>query len=152
MKNYKFCAFTGHREISEDFDEELLDRVVTDLIKCGTEVFYTGMAMGFDLIAAECVLRLKKKFKKLKLVACIPYKGQAVGYTSSEKVRYQRILDCCDESICLSEEYHDGCFFERNRYMVDSCDVVIAYLRKKRGGTYYTVNYADATNKKVIKL
>ena len=152
MNNYTTCTFTGHRELYEDFDEKLMERVVNDLVKSGTEVFYTGMAMGFDLIAAECVLRLKKKCKNLKLIACIPYRGQSENFTPSYKSRYKKVLKKCDESICLHEEYCDGCFFERNRYMVDNSDVLVAYLRKKRGGTYYTVNYANNKNKKVIKI
>ena len=40
--------------------------------------------------------------------------------------------------------------FERNRRMVDECDVLFAYLRSNRGGTRYTVSYALKKGKKVV--
>ena len=40
--------------------------------------------------------------------------------------------------------------FERNRYMVDRCDVLFAYMYAKRGGTYYTVSYAEKKRKEIV--
>lgn len=57
----KSCAFTGHRYELKDFDAELLERVIKNLIISGVVIFYCGMAVGFDLAAAECVISLKKK-------------------------------------------------------------------------------------------
>ena len=42
--------------------------------------------------------------------------------------------------------------FERNRLLVDKCDVLLAYLRTQRGGTFYTVNYAKKAGKPVVCL
>ena len=54
------CAFTGHRYDLEELDEALLGRVVKNLITTGIDTFYCGMAVGFDLCAAEKVTELKK--------------------------------------------------------------------------------------------
>ena len=50
------------------------------------------------------------------------------------------LLERCDERVVLHARYETGCMFERNRYMVDRCDMVLAYLRGacEKGGTYYT--------------
>ena len=147
----KVCAFTGHR-VMKDLDINLLDRVIENLIKGGCKRFLCGMARGFDLTAAESVLQLKKTYPDIELIACVPCEGQSDDYTSSDKARYLRILENCKEVIVLSDEYYKGCMMVRNRFMVDNCDVVISYLRRKFGGTYYTIKYAESSEKKVISL
>ena len=61
-KRIKSCVFTGHRELGEDFSVRKLKKEIEKSILKGVEIFYNGMAMGFDLISAECVLKLKKKY------------------------------------------------------------------------------------------
>ncbi len=144
------CAFTGHR-VLKDLDYALLDRVIVNLIKNGCTRFYCGMARGFDLAAAESLLMLKREYNA-ELVACIPCERQSDGYSRADKARYDRIIENCSEVICLSEDYYVGCMHVRDRFMVDNSDAVICYLRKKSGGTYYTVRYAEKAGKKIIGL
>ena len=71
------CCFTGYRphkfgfEFSENNQEyvklenKLIDAVFS-LADEGCYKFYCGMAMGFDLLAAESVIMLKKLYKKAK--------------------------------------------------------------------------------------
>lgn len=148
MKN---CCFTGHR-VLRDLDAALLDRVIADLIKSGCKRFYCGMAKGFDLAAAETVIALKKSYPGVELVACIPCGSQSLSYSASDKRRYNRILDFCSETITLSCDYYKGCMHVRDRFMVDNSDIVLSYLREKRGGTYYTVSYAEKKGLKIISL
>ncbi len=149
---YKVCAFSGHRNLNAyPLDYSLLDRVTENLIKSGTEKFLCGMALGFDFAAAECVINLKKMYK-INLTACIPCADQSAVYSRTGRLRYENILDCCDEVITLSESYTSGCMHGRNRFMVDNSDVLICFLRKKSGGTFYTFNYAKKSGKTVIEL
>ena len=148
---YTNCAFTGHRILDSRFDVNLLDRVILNLIKSGTRNFYCGMATGFDMQAAEIVLEYKKSYN-IRLCACIPCEEQSKYFSEKDKRRYENILSACDEKIVLSSEYADGCMQERDRFLVDNADVIVSYLRKKYGGTYYTVNYAIKQNKKIIEL
>lgn len=149
---YKTCAFTGHRNLKNtDFDNALLDRVVADLVKCGTRNFLCGMAWGFDLQAAQSVIALKNKFD-IKLTACIPCANQTDNFSLGAKNLYNRVLEGCDEIITLSEYYYPGCMHGRDRYMVDNCDVLVCFLRRNSGGTFYTVGYAEKINKKIIRL
>lgn len=147
----KSCAFTGHRDLV-NLDVNLLDSVVKNLIISGCKRFLCGMAVGFDLAAAESVIALKKKYPEIELVACVPCEGQSLFYSHTDKKRYERILKNCSEISVLSENYYEGCMLARDRYMVDNCDVVVSYLRKKSGGTFYTVNYAKSHGKKIIEL
>ena len=70
------CAFTGHRNLPEYFDEEIIKKAVEKCIKKSVEIFYNGVAKGFDLLSAKVVLSLKKKYPNIKLIACIPCYNQ----------------------------------------------------------------------------
>ena len=145
------CAFTGHRQLGTDFDLALLHRVVEGLMKRGIDTFYCGMAKGFDLTAGEAVLKFKGKYK-VKLIACSPYEGQAEYFSFSDKERYKNILNYCDEKVIFSKEYSRWCMHARDRYMADNSGVIVCYLRKNSGGTFYTVNYAKSIGLKIIEV
>lgn len=148
---YQNCAFTGHRILEKNFDYNLLDKVIFNLIEGGTKKFFCGMATGFDLAAAESVLQYKKEFE-IELIACIPCTGQEKAYSQKNRERYLRILKNCSQTVVLSEEYYEGCMFARDRYLVDNCDILVTYQRRKSGGTSYTVNYARSKGVNIIEL
>ena len=139
-KQIKSCIFTGHRELGEDFSLRKLQKEIKNLIDKGVDTFYNGMAMGFDLISAECVLKCKKKNPQIKLIACIPFYGQENSFSEKDKKRYVKIYKKADEKVLLSENYYKGCLLVRNKYMAERADVMITYCKKEKGGTAYTVN------------
>ena len=48
----------------------------------------------------------------------------------------------------VSDKYFNGCLFKRNIYMVDKSDLVIAVFNgEKKGGTFYTLSYAEKQGK-----
>ena len=79
-EEYNSCCFTGYRPEKFPFDlngsnpeylefENRLFEQVLILAKEGCRTFYCGMAMGFDIIAAETVLAVKNAFSEpLKLI------------------------------------------------------------------------------------
>ena len=143
------AAFTGHRE-TEKKDVPHLRKTVISLIERGVKNFYCGMAKGFDLIAAECVISLQKKYPDISLIACVPCYGQEKNYLEKDKKRYVQILSKCTQNILVSENYFKGCMQKRNRYMADRADVLVAHLKKENGGTAYTVNYFLKKNKEIF--
>lgn len=137
----KTCAFTGHRTLGEDFSARKLKREIKKLILSGVDTFYNGMAMGFDLLAAEKTLELKKKYPHIRLILCIPCYEQEKNFSEKDKGRYATIYKKADEKTVLSDTYYRGCMQNRNRYMVDRADVLVAYCNKPDGGAAYTVKY-----------
>lgn len=152
MKVATTCAFTGHRDVGEDLDIQILEELIKTLIDGGTETFLDGMARGFDLIAAETVLKMKKEFPNIRLIACVPCRGQEKYFCEEDKKKYYSVLESCDEIKILSEKYYKGCMLTRNRFMVDNCSKVIAYERNGDGGTDYTVGYAAKKEKEIYIL
>lgn len=135
----KTCVFTGHRILSEDFSLKATEKAVETVIKKGVDTFYNGMAMGFDLSSAEIVLKLKKKYPQIRLIACIPFYGQEKNFPEKDKKRYCEILKKADEQILLSDTYYRGCLHKRDLYMAERGDCMIAYCKKSTGGAAYTV-------------
>ena len=127
------CVFTGHRELEEDFSVRQLRSVIEEVVKGGVTDFYNGMAKGFDLTAATVVVKLKKKYPQIRLIACVPCYGQEKYFSEKDKKTYVSILKKADEKIILSPSYYRGCMQVRDRYMVERADVMIAYCKKRKG-------------------
>lgn len=90
--------------------------------------------------------------QKITLECVIPFPGQADSWVKADQKRRYNILTATDKAVITSEQYNRGCFFTRNRYMVDKADVVVCAFNGKSGGTAYTVDYALKQNKIVIQI
>lgn len=147
------CCFSGHRDIFDCEISKKLETAVEALIKEGYRAFICGMAMGFDLMCAECVLKLKsEKYPDISLICAVPCPSQASSFIQSDKNRYSRILNNCENIIMVSDRYTRWCMHQRNRYMVNNSSALICYLQKESGGTYYTVEYAKLHKLHIINL
>jgi predicted Rossmann fold nucleotide-binding protein DprA/Smf involved in DNA uptake len=76
----------------------------------------------------------------------------AEEFATTEKYGFRKILP---ESFSNNDsEYIKKTYLKRNREIIDSCDVLIAFQSKlsKTHGTAYSVNYAKGKNKKVIEI
>lgn len=147
----KRVALTGHRTLGKDFSVKVLENTLVELMSEGADTFYCGMAMGFDLLCGEMLCEMKEG-SGIRLIACIPCADQSAMFSKAALRQYQRVFENADEHIILHDRYTSGCMFERNRYMVDHSDVVLAYLRTQKGGTFYTVEYAKKKQKPILYI
>lgn len=159
------CCFTGYRPQKmpfkfdrndreyRKFEDSLLDEVINLTNENCTE-FLCGMAMGFDIVAAETVLLVKKAKpeKDIRLVAVQPFPEQSNTFSKSWKDRYDNIISNCDNVITVCDEYSRDCYFKRNKYMVDKSDFVLTWFDGKPGGTANTVKYAEKLQRGIINL
>lgn len=159
----EFCCCTGHRPKGFPFEygndekrhkeylnalEEKIKLVIFDY---GITNFISGMALGVDLDFAEIILKLRDDYN-LKLECAVPCPDQTLKWNGKDKLRYENIIDNADEVNIISQRYTPECMLNRNRYMVDKSDVVIAVFNGiEKGGTFYTINYAEKENK-IIEL
>lgn len=117
--------------------------------------FLSGMARGVDVWSAISVLELRKENPKLKLHSILPCLTQTDAWSDSARDLYQRILKQADSIIYVSREYHKNCMLERNHFMIDHADMLLAVCGNttaRRGGTAATVRYARKMGKKIILL
>ena len=101
MKN-QTCCFTGHRKIPldqlESVTQRLRDAVIAS-IKDGYLYFGAGGALGFDTLAAQTVLDLKKDYPQIKLILVLPCKTQTRGWKHEDIEEYNRIMDAADKVL-----------------------------------------------------
>ena len=136
---YKSCAITGHRVLHSGFSFDELKNALRRLIEMGVEDFYNGLALGFDLLTAETLVELRQEYPHVRIHGCIPFYGQENRFPAEDKERYVKLVKECDDTVVLSDEYTQGCYFKRNDYMVARADVLFAYCRSSKGGAAYTV-------------
>ena len=151
------CCFSGHRNIVKEKPPQIeaaVEKAVVELVSQGVVFFGSGGSLGFDTIAAETVLRLKGEYPHIRLVMVLPClpEQQSLKWNVEQKRRYYDILERADKVRVLSPQYTDGCMLARNRHMVDNSAYLICYLREDRGGTFYTVKYAEKRGLKIIRL
>ncbi len=158
----KACCFTGYRPEKSPFPydrgnaeyiafENSLLEAITKALADGFDTFYCGGAMGFDTLAAELLLLLRQK-NDIKIILVKPFADQAARFSEEWRERYDRVQHSVDEIICLSDIYYSACYAERNRYMVDRSERVIAFYDGKPGGTKNTVAYAMKKGIEVVNL
>ncbi len=154
------ACITGHRSKSLPwgYDESRQNclrfkadtkKVFQGSIEYGLSTYLTGMAEGFDMIGAELLFKLRKKYKHVKVIAVIPCLGQESKWSRSQQKRYKKILSKCDDIIILSDHYTPTCINDRNRFMVEHSSVCIACWNGKPSGTGNTVRFAKEKGNKV---
>ena len=154
MKN-ETCCFTGHRQLPPGERAEIanrLERVITALYQRGVRYYGAGGALGFDAIAAQTVIRLRKNCPGMKLILVLPCLTQTRGWRPEDVTEYERIKAQADEVFYTAQQYTRGCMHRRNRYLVDHGCVCVCYLTGDSGGTAYTVRYAEKQGLEIINI
>lgn len=157
------CCFTGHRpqKLPWGYDEEWEDCIklklklayeIEAIRKKGVTTFISGMAIGVDMWSAEIVLDLKRAYPQdtIKLIAAIPFEGQANKWSVEYRERYFDILAQVDQDITLHEHHTKSCMHERNRFMVDNSAYMIAVFNGDKGGTANTLHYAESKGLNIV--
>ena len=154
-KNETVC-FSGYRPhklpCGSDESSPEMQRVkentramIVDMIEKGKTNFINGLMMGFDLIAAEQVIELRKTYPTIQCISVAPF---SIGYflenhwTEEWKQRALRVCRNSDTGFSLSERYKSGIYYERDRFMVDNSSEIIVCYDGQPGGTKYTVDFA----------
>lgn len=140
-------AFTGNRELTTSngrSDANLENVLRTELSFCledcykeGKNVFITGMAIGWDMLAAEQVLKFKETHSDVVLIAAIPFMGQELIYNETDKRRYKSIYEAANHCEFITDGgYNSDAYHKRNDWMIANCSEIIAYdSGKPRSGT-----------------
>lgn len=149
------CSFTGHRHVKRAHEATLTDllrRAVEYAYSKGCRSFYLGGAMGFDTLAAKCVLSFRMRHRDVRMCMVLPCKNQAQRWDAADRDIYEYFLSASDEVVYVCDEYYDGCMRDRNRKLVELCDMLISYVSKSNSGSAQTVRMAIAEGKTVYNL
>lgn len=156
-----WTAFTGHRPgklngYNPNDNKELLWRLHDQIVKhieAGTDTFVSGMALGIDQWAARIVLRLKKRFPHIKLVAAVPCADHQMKWGKESQEEWQYIIDRADKVYYVSEEpYTAHCMQDRNEWMTNHSNNIIAVWDGTPGGTSNCVASAKKSLRPITQL
>lgn len=154
-------CFTGHRPNKlKGYDPKdnkellwVLHVLVESFIKDGYTTFITGMALGVDMWAARVVLRLKRTYPNIKLLAAVPCLKHSCKWPRSSQKEYEEILSQVNEVFLVTKsEYTPQCMQTRNEFMVDNSDLVIAVWDGTPGGTGNCVRYAEQQGLEIFTI
>ena len=87
-----------------------------------------------------------------RLILALPCIEQDSKWSEAQKSAYNFTLSAADEVIYTSEVYTKYCMAERNRYLAERADILIAYCGRTNSGAAQTVRMAERMNKRVYNL
>ena len=97
-------------------------------------------------------MHLRKQYPYIKLILVLPCINQANSWSYEDREVYEDIKQKADKIVYTSKDYSRGCMHKRNRHLVDNSSACICYLTKNKGGTFYTVNYANSKKVRIINI
>lgn len=164
----KSCAIIGHRPTRFKFKynendsrcKRLKKRLREQFIKLyqqGIRRFLVGGALGVDQWSGEILLKLKleTEYSDIELVVVLPYPGHDERWDERSKKRLAFLIEHSTEHITVGEKAWKGSFIQRNRYLVDHADCLLAVYdneRSIRSGTGMTVHYAEHKKLPIILM
>jgi len=146
------CCFIGHSKFYDD--EAQIKRWILECvhkaIEDGFKHFMCGGGMGFDMLAAQIIVDLKKSGHKISLELALPYRGE---YKPPPKRYLFSIIEANADKVSYVKEYYTkNCYIERNKYMVDKSALVVVYCREYWGGTHNIIEYAKELERVIYAL
>ena len=136
--NVTFC---GHAQITErEALQNWLQTVTQSLIEQGATTFYLGGYGAFDSLAAAVLREQKKRYPQIELVLVLAYLNTRRDTSGYDRTVYPP-LETAPRRFEISR---------RNRWMVESVDVVVSYVLHDWGGAATTLQYAKRKKKRII--
>lgn len=151
------CCFTGHRTFSWGEDPkkhkellEKLERAIDTAVSEGVLHFICGNAIGVDSWAAQIVLEKKKENPQIFLEIAVPFENHNTNVPLCRNI--QQKADFV-HTVSGAKDRRSA-FYERNRYMVDNSDMLIAVYEESREkcGTAGTIRYAETKGIEILRI
>jgi len=151
-----------------------LKELIWQAYESGYREFVTGLAMGVDQWAGEIVAELKTIHDDVRLIGAAPFASHSGRWFPKSKRAWERLIAKCDELYIVDSSHDEPVTVEqlltlsqipsdepkhiiskkmddRNKWMVDKANSVLAVWCGTPGGTSNCVQYAKTQGKRVIK-
>lgn len=112
------------------------------LNRAGHTTFYLGGYGAFDSLAASVLRKQKKRYPQIELVLVLAYLKTRQDISYYDSTVYPP-LEAVPRRFAISY---------RNRWMVESTDVIVAYVLHDWGGAATTLQYAKQKKKPIISF
>lgn len=165
-----YIGFTGHRpnklygyDLTDDRYKKLYETIRETLLKvcyelgdrCEEHKCITGGALGFDTLAFNVIDEIKDdKFFLINNILAIPFKEQDIKWSKECKEKYNKMINIADKVIYVDTidsykvnedipigKYHYKKLLNRNKFIGDISDVLIACCTDLKSGTGNCIKY-----------
>ena len=142
-------TFCGHSNclFSDEEKEKLKQLLIKEIRKNPTCRFYLGGYGAFDSLCLRTLRELKTDFPNIELLFITPYLDKNYSKLQLAKYYYDDVIFPPIENVPRK-----FAILKRNEWMVDSADLVIAYVKYSWGGAAKTLEYAKRKKKPIINL
>ena len=117
----------------------------------------SGMALGVDQLFVSVANWFKTSptyaWLSTKITAAVPCRGQELKWPIPSREEYHKLLALCDNVHYVTNgSFTSTCMEDRNQWMVDNSDIVIAVWDGKSGGTANCIRYAKKQHKTIYYI
>ena len=132
-------TFCGHSNclFSDEEKEKLKQLLIKEIRKNPTCKFYLGGYGDFDSLCLRTLRELKADFPDIELLFITPYLDKNYSKLQLAKYYYDDVIFPPVENVPRK-----FAILKRNEWMVDSADLIIAYVKYSWGGAVKTLEYA----------
>ncbi|MFI3205807.1 MAG: hypothetical protein R3Y33_01035 [Clostridia bacterium] len=134
-------TFCGHSSVLEiEKVENWLSKTTEELIMKGAKTFYLGGYGEFDILCKKVLLKHKKNYPNIELLLIVPYLKHKMYTEGYDCTLYPEIENTPPRFAIVA----------RNKWMVEKCDVLVAYVKHDFGGASNTLKHAKRKKKEII--
>lgn len=137
-----------YKQVRKELDEKL-EQAIND----GYTTFLSNVRIGFESMCVEEVLKLKKKYPKIKFIAVIPFKTIHTKWDIKDQIKYNNLLSQADEIRCLVEELNFTDYIEKvEEFILDHSSRMITLYFNNNGPVEKRINNAKEKNIDIVYL
>ena len=142
-------TFCGHSNcfFSVEETKELKNLLIEIIINNPNAKFYLGGYGDFDNLCLRTLHEIKKDFHNIELLFITPYLDENYSKLTYAKQHYDGIIFPPIEKVPRR-----FAILKRNEWLVNSADLVIAYVRYSGGGAAKTLEYAKHKKVKIYNI
>ena len=152
------ACFTGHRKINGHYYNSFnpspdwlalknyLNELLHGLMINSVDHYISGLAIGVDLLAAECVDYARTNIGfDVQLTGAMPFPSQAGRWPQPTRQHWDHVCTLCNQVVSVSADpYSPEKMQTRNEWMVNNSHYVIAIWNGiRKGGTWNCITYAQ---------
>lgn len=137
------CTFLGHRDASAEIRERLqveIEKLICD----GVTEYLVGNQENFDRMALGVLRNMRVRYPEIRYHVVLAYLPQndAGEYELGETL-FPEGLELVHPRFAI---------VHRNRWMIQTSDIVVAYVTHDWGGAAKAVSMAERKGKKIVRL
>ena len=138
--------FFGHRTVPQEVEPRLRKAIVNLIEHHSTDTFYVGNQGGFDHMVQKVLKEIKEMYPYIvyyRVLAYIPGVRGVFDTTDYSDTIYPKGLENTPRKFAISK---------RNRWLIEHCDTVIAYVKYTTGGAAQFKELAEKKQKWIINI